>query len=892
MPNPTINPAVWASGATFTVTSSTFVAADIRVADIAAAPASVAVTVPAGATVHAVRDPGPWTAAGTQLLAAGAWIAAPVVLGGNWTVTVTAGAAATDPATITVENSDGAATVGRLRLVCRNLAGAATKIEPGGGIVSIDRVLADPSIVNPQVTSSLPVRELDAVTLGASAQATQVSNPMPMSPLPAAPAILSAWAPEPANPVAVTGFTPMGTAASFTAPAVYAAVQLAFRLTVTYDLDASGTVTAGEPGNTHVLQLMVETITHGMVLVIDRSGSMGAGFGTQTRWDAATQAAHAWLDLFRAFRPGPNHKVGIVTFEHDPCNWTPASATDVTLRDPTSGGPKPQMDQLSGFGDIPTLNLGAIDSCTPIGDALVRAFLALGAGMPAGSKASVLLLTDGYENSGRVTIAAQKGPAATTFAAERVTPALSFANDIVGERLFTIAVGASVDEDRLNDLGAGWYQLISEAKQVLPAFAQMLGTVLDAERMSPVIVSNDPDLPPHSLYFPVSSGEQNVAFLVPWPSATRDLRIAWRPQNSTGAFTLVDPAGAGVRYFRRQRHGLMVANIQAVTGSGAATQWRLQHMDGANAQPMTDSDALCMVDLLTKAEVRFDKRQYFMEDPIRLSCQISTGGAAVTGATVWVDVARPGEGLGTFLATHGNRYKDYIGREQPVPGKTSDPQKGKGHMFTTLLELLKLDGLPVVTPPDFELLDDGGHDDGGANDGLYGNRFDDTGKEGTYTFRFRIEGKLPDGSQFSRLFIRSTWIGVRPDPAAFTSSWAPLGQPDDKPRYVLTFTPRAKSGEYLGPFREAAILMTISGGSFDGPLVDNLDGSYSRKVLYARPDMPIVLISVYGESMPPTGPGLGGTGPLLPTTTSCLSLWIAAIRCTFGWLGRLFGARP
>ena len=158
----------------------------------------------------------------------------------------------------------------------------------------------------------------------------------------------------------------------------------------------------------------------------------------------------------------------------------------------------------------------------------------------------------------------------------------------------------------------------------------------------------------------------------------RDLRIAWRPQNSTGAFTLVDPAGAGVRYFRRQRHGLMVANIQAVTGSGAATQWRLQHMDGANAQPMTDSDALCMVDLLTKAEVRFDKRQYFMDDPIRLSCQISTGGAAVTGATVWVDVARPGEGLGTFLATHGNRYKDYIGGNSPCRARPPTRRRARG----------------------------------------------------------------------------------------------------------------------------------------------------------------------------------------------------------------------
>jgi len=905
MPNPVINPAVWAAGATFTVTGSSFVAVDVRVDDIANAPASMTVTAPAGATVHAFRNPNTWAGAGAQLLSGGAWVAAPVVLSGNWTVTVAPGGAATDPATITVENSDGVAPSGTLRLVLAGLAGGAATIEPGGGTLSIDRVLADPSFLNVQVTSGLPVKELDAVTLGATVQPTQATNPAPATPLPAPPAILSGWAEEPGNPLAVKDFASVGTAASFTAPAAYADTALSFRLTGTYDLDASGTATLGEPSGSHVLPVTVTTVRHGMVLVIDRSGSMGAGFGAGlSRWDAAVQAAHAWLDLFRALRPGDQHKAGIVTFEHDPCSWTPSPAADVTLRNPATGAAAAAMSTLVDLGNVPVLNLGAVDSCTPIGDALVKAFQAITAAMPAGSKASVLLLTDGYENSGRVTIAAAKGSAATTFAQERVTPALSFANGLVGERLYTIAVGDSVDEDRLNDLGAGFYQLTSEAKQVLPAFAEMLGEVLDAEPAMPIAFA-DPNFP-NSLYFPVPTGEQKVAFLVPWDSATHELRVGWRTQGSAGDFTLVDPNGAGVLSFRRQTHGLIVVDIATVTGAGTATEWRLQHMNGNVAVALPADGALVMTDLVTRATVSFDKRQYFIGDAIRLACRINSGGVPVTRAKVYVDVARPGEGLGTFLATNADLYKP--DRQEPrgttgAAGGTLDPQKGKGLMFGTLLAILKLDGLPKVAEPDFELLDDGAHEDGKAEDGVFANLYKDTLKEGTYTFRFRIEGELPDGSRFSRLFVRSTWAGVRPDPFETEFVWKLIeDRTQDLAVAVLTLTPKSATREFLGPFREADIVLKVMHGQFDGRLVDNLNGSYSQRVLYRPYEFPIVSVSIYGQDMPPTGPGLVGPslgGPSLggtpPGTTGkgCLALWLAAIRCTCAGcvaaLCRLFG---
>ncbi|MEM7305819.1 MAG: vWA domain-containing protein [Planctomycetota bacterium] len=889
MPNPTINPP-WAVDASYTVSDSDYLALDVHLSELGEEDAGIELTVPAGGSLHVVRDPAAWTDAGSELLGGAGWTGVPVVLG-NWTVTVSPGAAVSDPATVEVANGDGTSPTGILRLIITSLAGSACDVSPAGGTLSIDRLLAGPAILNAQVTSGTPVEELDPVTLGATASATFEANPTPAVALAPVPAVLAEWEPEPANPVALADFASVGTNASFTAPSVYDTVNVEFRLTAAYDLAASGVIDAGDPRHEELLAVEISTVGFGLLLVLDRSGSMGGG-----KWDATQQAAHAWLDLFRSFRSGDTHLAGIVTFEHDGCSWTEADPSDVTLRDPENGTAldpvsKP-MSPLSSLGDTPVLNLGSPQSCTPIGDALVEGLKVLQTNLQPGSKAAMVLLTDGYENSGRVTIAAERGNAAATFEDERTTPALSFGNDLVGDRLFTVAVGSSVDEDRLNDLpnpagaqmGPGYYRLVSDTAEILPTFADMLGLVLDAQPATPQVGLVDPDSPPNALYFEAPTGEQRIALLIPWPSATHELRVGWRDQGSNGSFTLIDPSDAAVvGYWRRQFHGLLTVDLTVLKGSGTppATEWRIQHMNGAVAQPLTDADVLCMIDLVTKASIRFDRPQYFLGDPIRLECSIRTGGQRVTGATVGVDVAKPGEGLGTFLATNAGVYRKLAGSQDVAstaagvgPGLASgpDPDQGKGLMFKTLLKHRELDGLPVVTPPDFQLHDDGAHDDGAANDGDYAGAFTETDKEGTYTFRFRVSGTLPDGSRFSRLFVRSTWVGVRPDPLATEMVWAVLdGLPAGQLGQLVTFTPKSKGGELLGPFRTAVIDLAVSDGTLDGPLVDNLDGSYSQRVLYRRDQDPVVSIEIYGTPMTPQA-------PTLVAKPGCLGLWLLAIR--------------
>lgn len=871
MPNPILTPPLWAPGVIWTVSQSNYLALDITLAEIDDDAVVVILTLPAGAEARLVRDPANWAASGTPVLTAGAWSPGPVILG-NWSAQVVAGAAATDPATLSISNNDGLAPSGLLRIILTGLGGAAAEIEPSSGNLSIDRVLADPALHNVQVSSGLPVRERANVTLSASPLATVAENGA--AGLPALPALLSEWIENPANAIAVSSWVPSGASASFTAPGIYNATQLNFTFTAAYDLAANGLRDAGDPSNAQTLPVSVEEVNYGLVFVMDRSGSMGSVVGGKSQWAVATEAAHACCDLFRAFRSGDNHLAGVVTFEHRGCSWTPTPAGDITLRDPVTAGAATELAPLADFGNANDWDLGDPQDCTPIGDGLIAAWRRIGIDLGPNDRGAVVLLTDGYENAGSVTIAATAGPASQTFTAARVAPgAVGTGNTLIGNRVYTMAIGQSVDEDRLDDLGTAIYHRTDVLNEIRGAFAQMLGDVIDAQEEMAVAVGNDPAPPAHPLYYRTGSDEQVIAFLVFWAAASDKLRIGWRAQGSTGDFTLLNPADPAVTFTQRGRHGLMRVNLTAAPFSTQpGIEWRVEHLDTTeSARPLTAENALVMVDLSTKIEVSFDRRSYFIGDPIGLTARIRKGGAPVTGATVGVDVAQPGEGLGTFLGTNAARYKEV----RPDGKAKGDAAVGKGAMFQTLLRSLQITGLPVVTPPDFTLLDDGTYGDGRANVGLYGGAFTDTAREGTYSFRWRISATLPDGSQVSRVFVRSTWVGVRPDPTLLGAVWTTVADGI----MLVTFTPKAANGELLGPWRTAVISMSVVDGSFDGPLIDNLDGSYSRRVKAVAGSDPLVSISVYGAPMDPTSPVRAGGGA--GVGERCLCLWWRALVCTW-----------
>lgn len=892
MANPVTNPPVWVDGVgPYTVTNSDFIAADILLQDIDDSATEIVLTIPAGGTVNLIRNPANWTAAGTPILSAGAWIANPPALG-DWNVSVVAGGNAAAPATVTIaSNTSGAS--GLLRVIVTGIGIQPASIEGSAGTFSINRVLAAPSLVSAAVTSGTPVRERAAVTLTATTAQSVVMNPAPVPPLSPPPNIVSKWTENPANSLALTDFTSLGATATFTAPGVYQPETLNFTASATLDLNGNGLVNIGEPATSQVLNVPIETVRYGLVLVVDRSGSMAGTLGGGiSKWNAAVQAAHGWTDLFRAFRPQANHLAGVVTFEHGGCSWTATPPSDITFRNPSNAMPAAGLTALSGMGNVNTWNLGTEQSCTPIGEALVEAWQGIGTALGASDAGAVILLTDGYENSGNVKIGNTPTAGATNFASRRTQPDLSAANALIGPRLYTIGVGTSVDEDVLNLLGNSYRLITNSVDEVKPAFAAMLGLVVDAQALMASAVSpGNADGSPapdkaNAFYYPVSTKEQVLVFMVRWSAITDKLRLAKRAQGGAGAYTFVNPGDPGVTLIQRGTHGLIRVDLRAHFPGvpSPATDWRLQHTDSGNlARPLPvlpalpDSNALAMVDLVTKAEVSFDQKQYFIGQTIKLMCKIRTGGTRVTDATVLVDCARPGEGLGTFLTLNAKR------QTRPATSKSGDPLSGKGLMYKSLLAAMDKEDLPIVTTPDFELFDDGAHGDGDASDGDFANVYADTDKEGTYTFRFRVEGTLPDGSRFSRIFVKSTWVGVLPDPDLLGMVWTNVGMVGTSMVSMATLKPQTRTGEYLGPYRTAEITLVAHGGTLDGDLIDNHDGSYSQKVIHDRDTDPVLSTTIYGVPMTPAGPAFDPPG----SPRDCCKLYHRAFRCTINGVKRL-----
>ncbi len=895
MPNPIFAPAVWTVDETYTVTQTDFLAVDIWVEDIDNSDASVTLTLPAGAEAEVLANPVDWATAGQPILTGGVWTPGAIPLG-DWTVSVNVVGAPTGPQSVSLSNPTGTLPTGILRIVIRGLAGAAATIEPGGGTLSIDRLLADPSVSSVFVASpALPLKEgTVGITLGAVTASSELVNGAPMVPLVPAPARIDTWQTDPANATAVRNFAPAGTSATFDAPAVYADTDVNFTLSTSYDLDASGTADPTEPANAEVLPVTIEPVTYGMVLAVDRSGSMGSALGAGNKWEQAVNAAHAWMDLFTAFRPGGAHKAGVMTFQNDSCSWTDTPHAQLPFLDPSDGTALPGPDSnllqpLDFFENNDTWNLGDVASCTPIGDGLIRSWEAIAAAQSDVDSGAVILLTDGYENAGSVTIEETAGAAASTFEDLRDVGALAGANAKIGPRVFALGVGTSVQSDRLEVLATdGHYAQITDSVDVLNALAEMLGAVLSAERAGPLLGVVDPDSPSNALYFAANTGEQVMTILVPLPTPGQTVSVAWRPQGDPN-FVPINPADAHLELTERTNHILLridLTNLPSATPTGS--EWRVQRMDGGTPQVLTDADVLAMADLHVQTEMFFGRKTHFTDEPIDLFCRITAGGAPITDAQVLVDVARPGEGLGTFLSTNSKLY-DKKAQSQQFDGR--DPDKGKAHMIRHLLNATGQADLPIVSTPDFELKDNGPTGGGAIGDGLWAARYGDTTLEGTYTFRFRVLGRMPNGSRFARTILKSIYLAVRPSVTGSDYAWATTDElQGGQAVSILSITPKSASGQYLGPFRADKFAISVADGSISGALTDALNGSYQLRVLHDPADNPVVSVSVYGTPLRPSSPrgGLGSSGV---SGMTCWQIFVALLVCVWRAILRLFGIR-
>ncbi|WP_432949928.1 vWA domain-containing protein [Kribbella sp. CA-253562] len=748
-----------------------------------------------------------------------------------------------------------------------------TQVNDIGGDPTITRLLCDPVsgfTISAPTLSGGAVREKDTVTLTAAAATGTAAAPTYVG---TAPTASYRWTKTGFVPITAFPACSASQTMTFAAPGVYGARTIGIAQEVWFETGCGtvGFLNASAPAQ----NLTIAPRPQHLALVLDRSGSMAAG----SRWQHATTAAQVMANLFIAMRSGvePADRITELVFEDATCSW---HALPIS---PQITPVLPLSNLAAADGLVCGTNFGSPGACTPIGDGLIKAIDDLGAlGVADNPHFTIVLLTDGYENSGTVVVDPNTVvPAAVQ--RYQVARQAGIVRQNVNSRLslYTIGVGATVQQDVLDALATqagGSYRLVAgvDEVEVVTAMTAMASMSQAAETREP-----DPFAANSPRVVKIESGVNRLAVAVLGTAEGDVIELARRPAGS-GSFT---PVAATVK--KCGSHDFVWVDVAKLFGGDEtavpALDWQITRRSGGTVQSIADEHLLVFVDLFVRTDVVFDRDHYDTGDPIVLTARLRAGDQPVTGASVTVELARPGESLGTYLATNSGNYKP--GRPQ-----RPDPHSPKAQMLAHLLHTHDLPDLPIVTPSGFFqdgsdlLYDDGAHDDGQADDGNYANRYLDTDKEGTYTWRVTIEASLPDGSDIRRVLTLSRWVGISVAPQNSPILTAAPIKFETVLRTAVTVVPADAKKELLGPFRAGDVRFAVRDGNFQtgeaqpnpdgveyprtdgGVLLSRYDGGYTRIVECPIGGSATVTVTVKGIELPPVVVGEPGTagGGCLP----------------------------
>jgi hypothetical protein len=735
--------------------------------------------------------------------------------------------------------------------------------QPDGGVT---RIMCDPAT---GITLSSPdppaptanVREKQKITM------TGV-NPIPASTVVGSPnpTVYCRWRVESAPPM--VDFPDCGTVVgpptkSVVMPGVYADTPFTLVQEVWFDAScpAPGAAPPGLLNSTTNLPLTIKTTPQRVMLVLDRSGSMWGD-----RWDNAVAGAQIMVDLIAAIRApsgDDGSKIGVRIFEDPNCAWGAKAPLPLNGN---MGLSAPAAAAILNDGPPPH-DFGSPGTCTPIGDGLLAAMddlLALGVGDEP--RFTIILLTDGYENSGATKVDPNiTNQVSLTF---NTAKTMNGRSDVASRMtLYAIGLGTWVQDSTLNQLP--WppypfpspptlqYRNVTDVSELAGAIGQMASFAMEA-RSSAAIAGGPspadpapPGAPGTSRYFSTEAGVRILAVAVLWPDTVdpKDMKLSYRAHETASGYT---DSGATLKKF--PTHGFI--SVDLTTLPAGAKDWRVEWYDSMVIQTLDDAHLLIYKDLDTLADARFDKLVYRTGEQMHVEVRARTGADVVSGLEVVVELARPGQSLGTYLVENGTGWQP---GQQPGP----DPVPDKASMlgYAQRHTERKGGGLSILTPSGFFV--DGTNqlweDTDPAGAGNYLNTYANVDVEGTYTFRFYVHGTLADGSDFTQVMTHSVWCGILPDPGMSAVATATVGTN----QLQVSVTPRDARGQYLGPFWPNSIDFQTTSGTWLGPVVDHYNGSYSRVLQLEQGIAPTVTPVVDGVPIYGTIVATGWLGKLI-----------------------------
>ncbi len=241
-----------------------------------------------------------------------------------------------------------------------------------------------------------------------------------------------------------------------------------------------------------------------------------------------------------------------------------------------------------------------------------------------------------------------------------------------------------------------------------------------------------------------------------------------------------------------------------------------------------------------RMRLTLDQNAYYAGDPVGVSARLTAAGLPVTGASVVLSTTSPAQSLANWLA----------GITVPAAAMAQAAKQLQGQDATPILvkalaaQIAGLQFNPAAQQGTLVMTDP-------RRIGTYQATYTDTAVPEQRTLYVTAIGETPDGTSFRREGKVGVFVQVRPDPVAtiLTLHFGSGGTAN------ATVFPRDKFGNVLftEPRPVGSLQLVASGAEFTGPMVNNLDGSYSRPLRITGPS-PAVGVQFDGQDVIPARP--------------------------------------
>lgn len=542
----------------------------------------------------------------------------------------------------------------------------------------------------------------------------------------------------------------------------------------------------------HIGSTPVPSPARDVMIVFDRSGSMSMDAGTgQTKIEEARDAASLFVQLIRT--TGAD-RIGLVSF-----STTATAPVEFTLH------PVNNANKTTLIGPMP-FSGGIVGNLMPGGNTSIGDGLAAARDTFTGgpNRKTIFLLTDGLQN--------------TPPMIENVEGSLS--------NIDVVAVGFGTEAGlngplltQLTQTHNGLYMRAGDGLDLKKFFSLAFGNIFEAGTLNdPVYFLPAEERAAKPIPFMVCE-ESSITVVLGWDKEAASLYMVLKAPSGK----IILPSDASVESSRGKTWEFMRLHLPDGTDQSGKWEVLVTRPGGGGEFPPPGIDVRFFVNVIVKdgpfMAMRMKQRKFFTGDIVNpLVAIYKANGYPPANAAVKVTVTSPIQSVGNILAEKGLVLAGETGGDGIPP------------RYATLQQIEAAQQKPVIDyrTDSFDLFDDGSHGDGSMEpDGIFGNPLLNLLRhEGHYTFH--AVATYGDNCQGTRELTWTVYADIGIDPGQTTVSTTVITTlPDGRQRVKVTFIPKDKYGNKVGPGRaDAFTLNGLPGSEIEGTVTDKGDGSY------------------------------------------------------------------